>query len=206
MKRLLLLTTMLGWMGTANAAFIVTDIEMPKNDVLTIHVPGGYQGGAYVGQFLLKTDDGSIIPAWCIDIYHETFLGSGQNLVYAFGPITNDSNGVTLTNSQIQQISGLVNYGDALLAGGGTNDDSAAVQLAIWKIEYPTFTWDGGPVSEVNTLIAEAPSLGGSALALLINGRQTLAVDPVPEPGSFAILAVALTALGYVATRRVATT
>jgi hypothetical protein len=193
----------LGLAAPANAApIIVTDIEMPKNDVLTVNVPGGYEGGAYVGQFLLTTNTGDIIAAWCIDIYHDTFLGAGQNLTYNLGLITNDSNGVTLTGTQVQEISGLITYGDALLLANGTNDDSAAIQLAIWKIEYPTFTWEGGPIDEVNHLISLAPSLGGSALALMIDGRQTLAVDPVPEPMSIAVLGVALTGLGFVRKRK----
>jgi hypothetical protein len=211
-----MLAIMMGLSLTAQATPIitVTDIEMQKFDTVTVHVPGGYNGGAYVGQFILTTNLG-VFGAWCIDLYHETFLGP-QTITFDLGPITTDSNGKSLTATQIQEIGGLVNYGNALLAGGGgTNDQSAAVQLAIWKIEVPAFTWDGNPTLDalVAADIALAPTLIDPGFAMLaLNGQQTLSCGNddcsggggggnLPEPNTLVMFMLALATLFVLGSR-----
>ena len=220
MKRLLITTTMLVSLGMASASaapiVTITGIEMPKYETLTVHVIGGYNGGALVGQFILTTTTMGTFPGWCIDVWHDTVLGAQTGKTFDLGAITTDSNGHVLTASQIQQIGGLINYGNA---HSSTNAESAATQLAIWKIEYGnTFSWDGNPSldAQVAALISLAPTLTGDGFALsALNGQQTLACgltdcggsgggssSTVPEPASLGIIGLALAGLRWVKRRK----
>lgn len=214
MKRIVALTGALalcvGLQATGAAAdqITVTNIAMPYYETLTIDSPIAPTGG-YVGQLVLTTSANQIIDAWCIDLYHDTGLGS-TNLNYEIVPIATDNHpnyasGTPLTTMQIDEIAGLIAYGDNLLATdapGSRNQDSAAVQLAIWAVEYPTFSYSSYPASgnpapqalidETNSVIALAPSLNGDAWELEgLAGQQSYATL-VPEPGSMALFGAAL--------------
>jgi hypothetical protein len=91
--------------------------------------------------------------AWCVDVYHEIYVPIGPGnyysppgyLNYTYTPLLNDNsssasgNGAALSPTIIAQIGALVNYGDSLIAAGSApnlNQQVAAVQEAIWQIEY----------------------------------------------------------------------
>lgn len=192
--------------------FTIYDIELPLNNTLTINGPSA-PGSFYVGQQVLTTSIGTI-DAWCIDIYHDDHVGGGQSVMYATGPITTNNAipiAVALTADQITEIRALVNYGDVLLANHKTasNDVSAAIQLAIWEVEYgTTFSYDGNAtfnnlVSSYVTFVSDpqnAARYGGQVTALISQqGTQGLVTsDPalVPEPASMELLAAGVLALG----------
>ena len=151
-----------------------------------------YGSGANVGQTL---------DTWCIDIQHD-LQGSGT---YTFGYATP----VTLTAAQASEIGGLIAFGDNNLYksvdGQSASDTSAAVQQAIWTIEYGsglTISGQNNPTL-VNYLITSAQSgaiPGNGFDPILEAGNQTLAV--VPEASTWAMMALGFAGLGFAGFRK----
>ena len=81
---------------------------------------------------------------FCIDLFHPISAGidsqSSFSLTYASLPLTNDQNSTTLSGSQVQQMMGLASLGFTIAASDAPDRASrlAAIQQAIWTIEYPT--------------------------------------------------------------------
>jgi hypothetical protein len=106
-------------------------------------------GGA-AGLIVLTTPSGDIL-SWCVDVY-DSLQTSGT---FAIGTLANDSAPISaggpnpLSNAQIGQIGALVKNGDALVnappTGYTANDVGASIQLAIWQVEYPTFSYSWNP-------------------------------------------------------------
>jgi hypothetical protein len=103
------------------------------------------------GLLVLTTANGDI-ETWCVDVYDYLQMSG----TFVIGTLTNDSapgGPNPLSNAQIGQIGALVENGDALVSappsGYTANDVGAAIQLAIWQVEYPRFSYSWTP-SEAN--------------------------------------------------------
>ncbi len=186
--------------------FTVTGVQTDHDQIITLDSPLSSPLQAYVGRIDLTTSTGKTLYAWCIDLFHDVYVGGNQHLAYTTGPIVDDHHGAKLTVLQRQEISGLVHQEDALFASGhATSTDSAATQLAIWSIEYPTFTYSGAADAtraEANQLIAHAPRVtGGEGSLIALGGTQSFA-SAVDAPASAAMLVAGMPLLWAARRRR----
>jgi hypothetical protein len=117
-------------------------------DSITIDTP--HSGSGIAGEVHLTTTSG-IVDGWCIDVFDD-LQGAGT---YNVGPSSGaaGSPGVpSLSSTQLGEIGALVAHGDSLVAHPGSyssNEVAAAIQIAIWTVEYdPNFGYNtlGSPV------------------------------------------------------------
>ena len=224
--------------GTASAATL-TPIEAASltsftysgynvvNSPNDIKISGnvGETGGTYgAGQIQLTgtgANAGQVLNTWCIDAF-DILQGSDTYTVVS-SPFTNNGKvysavglpediGATTLNA----IGELVGYGDSHI--NASQDTSAAVQLAIWRVEYSDATFASLNNNNVNDLAgnlvaaAEAGTLGPAvALRELVDpgNNQGLAfqVSAVPLPASLPMFSAALLGLvgiGAKARRKIA--
>jgi hypothetical protein len=164
---------------------------------------------ANVGMFELHTPGGQVVDAWCVDLFHD-LQGSG---VYTVGRLTNDSYVPappnTLTPTQIGEIGALVGRGPGLVAAAGASgsDAAAGVQLAIWAIEYPSFTYSMPTAADsyYTKYLNDAENVWAPNFAYdaLIGNSQGLGVNQnlvtAPEPSTWAMMLLGFAGLGYAA-------
>jgi hypothetical protein len=216
MKRLLLAGVALAAMG-AGSAFAGTlyyDHYGWIGDAVQIETPTTIYGGA--GQIQLYDAHNNLLAdAWCLDV--SSYLQQPQLMgVVGAVPAVQEPGFPAggLSSGQLGVIEHLVHDGDNVMAHGGTADQSAAYQLAIWTEEYGGgFTYDdiglGGLVSaDLLTASIDPPFAAGQKFDFLVPIRpepsQTLITESfaAPEPGTWAMLLMGFGLMGAAGWRK----
>ncbi len=171
---------------------------------------------------------------FCVDLFHsinvgfdnahDIVTGAGDAqlayappLVYHIAALTVDSNGPIsgvsgslLTATQIAEIGGLANLGGQLIATDASDlsNKLAAVQGAIWDIEYPAYSVSAPNSTVQNYLLGYvANAYAGRSLSPVYaiygpNGQGLIPTGGVPEPATWAVMLVGFGLAGATLRRR----
>lgn len=211
---------------TASAGIIISNVQVPYGETITLtstasspintssnltlfRAAGNSSVIWLAGQIILTTDIG-MLGVWCIDLFRNISLGN-TSLDYTTSSL--DDNGSTppvaptpLTAQQIDDIGKVAAYGNYLMSTAPTNARSAAVQAAIWNIEYGTTATGSAQFNtELASIMAVLPTLtnpGGTEL--LSRGQNSQGLygsqglykpNTVPEPATLALIGFAMMAM-----------
>jgi hypothetical protein len=203
---------------------VVNEVNVTISGSPSPSVPGFEDGYFGSGQIILNgtgADAGKYLDVWCIDATH--ILQWSDTYTVISSGFTNDgsaSGGSLIGSPALGEIGALVNWGDQHI--NTYTDVSAAVQLAIWMIEYPgaTFTSDSSAVNfwadklvydaehffipDINLLEVVNPEnpQGNQGLVFLDSQGQTIGLAPTPLPAALPLFATGLGAFGLLGWRR----
>lgn len=208
----------------AAPVFAITDVHIDSAGIyspgrVVVSFPTGTKSEySALINFTANRPDGPTFDliGFCVDLYHDIYVNVGSQRVtsldYHRGELTTDSNGFTLSNQQVKLIGGLATLGFGIARSNDADRFAklAAVQQAIWTIEYPTLTFDGtgglaGQQAFAEAFLAAAPTLKGQAHAFYANdlATQGFVVAGVPEPASWALMIAGFGLVGVSVRRRV---
>ena len=115
----------------------------------------GTTGSGYAGQIHLTNVDGSgqTLDVWCVDLMNDFVTTGGTYGIHTSAYLLSGPNGIPPQSpAQIGELGALALHGDSLVASPGSYSSAevaAAIQIAMWDVEYGTaFTYDllGSPV------------------------------------------------------------
>jgi hypothetical protein len=228
LQGLLVAAVAAGALAIAAPASAVTLVSatMDTSNTALISGPGYSTVNAYIGPVTFHAKDGADeydFTAYCVDIYHDMFLGplNAPN-GYAYHPedLTTDSKNSTallqagnlLSSLQLDEIASLLNL-SALITKANVADlghKRAGIQGAIWEIENPTITVTGSAL--VNDYIthyknhAHADPLSASQIHAVFAddfGHQAFAyAGGIPEPATWTMMIMGFGGIGAVLRRR----
>jgi hypothetical protein len=172
-----------------------------------ISIRSPIRAGSEAGGIILNgsgPNAGQQILAWCLDLYNDL----NNRGTYLIEPLTGAGSGgrnPTLSQQQIGEIGALMAYGDTHLY---ETNVSAAIQIAIWTVEYgSSFVYSGISnalatlVSAYVTDVTSGAWAPNTNVSLLSSARdQNLGyLDPTPLPSTWIMMLGGLLGLGLVA-------
>jgi hypothetical protein len=213
----------------ANAADLgITNVDFTggRSDLSgTINGSAYSNNSVYTGLIVLTTTGGNTVPVFCIDLFHTIGIHSyNPALPYTTGTIVADSStglagtgGNPLNPPVPGEIQALANLGyQDYVHGTGSNDIYAALQGAIWYIEY---NQNGNNLSVEGGATIDALIAGDIAYASAHPAAYSIALFPgangqafdsagqgfspgVPEPASWLMMLAGFAGLGFLGYRR----
>jgi hypothetical protein len=154
--------------------------------------------------------------AFCIDIMHN-IGASVSGLAYQTIPLTTDTfgtpGGATLSTTVVEQIGGLADYGQRLIATHASDLDAqlSGVQDAIWSLEYPGTSVTANNAAAAAYLAQDLADVGAyalpstagiTAIVPVASGSTQAFVLSAPEPEAWALMIIGVGAIGAVLRRR----
>lgn len=182
----------------ASAATIVVTSATLDSFSVQVAVPG--HGNEFAS--FININNGQF-GVFCDDLFH-SFSPGAQNppIIYKTGLVTTDSNGNLLTMSQSNRMGQLAEKGRFIHLtefGQDRFDDEAAIQGAIWAIEYGINVTSSDPTiqAEITQFLTVADNGKGFAQGLISQDRhQSFVIGGVPEPTTWAMMILGLGAVG----------
>jgi len=203
--------------GSASASTFTYSSYTVVNEV-NVHIGGsgppgyetGYFGSGQIDLIGSGLDAGKTLAVWCIDATHILQWSDTYTIISSgFNDSGGASTGNLLSHTVLGEIGALVDWGDANINANRIN--SAAVQLAIWTIEYPhgTFISDSSAVNNlVLTLVTEAengtlhPNFNLREVVDAVDNQGLVYLASTPLPATWTLMLVGLAGFGFFGYRR----
>jgi len=215
---------------TASAGIIITNVQVPYSESITLHstanspingtssltlfkAEGNSSAIGIAGQIILTTNIG-MLGVWCVDLFRNIALGGHYE--YDTGVLADNGSKpnapTALSAQQIDDIGKVAAYGNFLMSTTPTNAKSAAIQAAIWNIEYGTTatgsTQFGIELANIMNILPTLSNPGGTELFSkkdsqgLYTAQGLYKPNTVPEPSTLALIGLAMLSMFWLGLRR----